>query len=295
MRLGVDVGGTTVKVGFIDNYEIVDRLVVETKKETLFDDVFVAVEEYATKKNYKIDGIGVGLPGHVVGTVIDRLPNVGISNLDVKPIANKYFPGVFVACTNDANAAALGELLADDDKKASAYMITLGTGVGGGLVIDGKVRDGSHSNCGEIGHMFVDYVHNYKCSCGLNGCLETVASATGIVRVANQYQHEFKTTLEGEITSAKAVIDAAKAGDPLGLFVLDVVADSLGRSISIIELAVDVDTFYIGGGVSNAGDILINRIADYYKRYAHYAVKNINIKRAKLGNDAGMLGAAYLW
>jgi len=295
MRVGVDVGGTTVKVGFVEDYKIVDRLVVETKKETLFDDVFVAIKDYATKKNYKIDGFGVGLPGHVVGTVIDRLPNVGISNLDVKPIVNKYFPGVFVACTNDANAAALGELLADGDTKASAYMITLGTGVGGGLVIDGKVRDGSHANCGEIGHMFVDYVHNYKCSCGLNGCLETVSSATGIVRLAKNYYNDFETCLDKDNLGCKEIMDAARNNDPLGVFVLNVVADSLGRAISIIELAVDVDTFYIGGGVSAAGDILINKIAEYYKRYAHYAVKDVTIKRAKLGNDAGMLGAAYLW
>jgi glucokinase len=295
MRLGVDVGGTTVKVGFIDNYKIVDRLVVETKKETLFQDVCEKVLAYAKEKNYKIDGIGVGLPGHVVGTLIDKLPNVGIENYDIKPVFNKYFPDAKVYATNDANAAALGELLADGDNKASAYMITLGTGVGGGLVIDGRVRDGSHSNCGEIGHMFVDYVHNYKCSCGLNGCLETIASATGIVRVAKEYYNQFETKLDKDKLGGKAIMDAARENDPLGLFVLDVVADALGRAISIIELAVDVDVFYIGGGVSNAGDILIDKITSYYKRYAHYAIKDVSIKRAKIGNDAGMLGAAYLW
>jgi hypothetical protein len=155
MRLGVDVGGTTVKVGFIDNYEIVDRLVVETKKETLFDDVFVAVKEYATKKNYKIDGIGVGLPGHVVGTVIDRLPNVGISNLDVKPIANKYFPGVFVACTNDANAAALGELLADDDKKAQQRQNERridGRKAKDALLVDNQALQRRHERTAHDGH-----------------------------------------------------------------------------------------------------------------------------------------------
>ena len=225
MKLGVDVGGTTVKVGFIDNYKIVDRLVVETKKETLFDDVCMAIKKYAMEKGYNIESMGIGLPGHVVGTVIDKLPNVGIENLDVKPIVNKYFNNIKIACTNDANAAALGELLADGDKNKSGYMITLGTGVGGGLVIDGKVRDGSHSNCGEIGHMFVDYVHNYKCSCGLNGCLETVASATGIVRVAKQYYSEFKTTLNKDTMTAKDIMDAAKANDELGVFVLNMVSD----------------------------------------------------------------------
>ena len=295
MRVGVDVGGTTVKVGFVDNYEIVDRLVVETKKETLFDDVCSEVKKYAISKNYKIDGIGFGLPGHIVGTFIDKLPNVGIERLELSTIVKKYFPNIEIYCTNDANAAALGELLADENKKASAYMITLGTGVGVGLVIDGKVRDGSHSNCGEIGHMFIDYVHKYQCTCGLCGCLETVSSATGIVRLAKEYYNKFKTSLDYNSLTAKDVLDAAKKNDELGLYVLEIVAESLGRAISIIELAVDVDTYYIGGGVSNAGDILINKIRDYYKKYAHFAVKDINIKRAKLGNDAGMLGSAYLW
>ena len=164
MRVGIDVGGTTVKVGFVDNYKIVERLTINTTKDELFEDVCKNIKDFADKNNIKIDSIGVGLPGHVVGTVIDKLPNIGIENLDIKPIFDKYFPGILMKATNDANAAALGEMLADNKVK-SAYMITLGTGVGGGLVIDSKVRDGSHSNCGEIGHMFIDFVHNYKCSC----------------------------------------------------------------------------------------------------------------------------------
>ncbi len=294
MRVGIDVGGTTVKIGVFDNYQVIDKFVVETKKETLFTDVCESIKKRCNEKNYIIDKIGIGLPGHVVGNVIDKLPNVGIENLDLEPIFKKYFPDVNITCTNDANAAALGELLADGDKTKSAYMITLGTGVGGGLVIDGKVRDGSHSNCGEIGHMFVDFVHNFKCSCGLYGCLETVASATGIVRVAKLYFDKFKTKLTKETMTAKDILDASKEEDPLGLFVLNLISDALGRAIASVELSVDVDTFYIGGGVSNAGDILINKITEYYKRYAHFAVKNISIKKAKLGNDAGIFGAAYL-
>lgn len=294
MRVGVDVGGTTVKVGFVDDYKIVDRLVVETKKETLFQDVLKAIKDYSEKKNYKLEKMGFGLPGHVVGNVIDKLPNVGIENLDLEPVVRDYFPDLEFGCTNDANAAALGELLADCNSNGSGYMITLGTGVGGGLVIDGKVRDGSHANCGEIGHMFVDFVHNYKCACGLHGCLETIASATGIVRVARDYHNVFETKLNKDTMTAKDIMDSAKAGDQLGLFVLNMVSDALGRAIAAIEVSVDVDTFYIGGGVSNAGDILINKIIEYYKRYAHFAVKDIKIKKAMLGNDAGMLGAAYL-
>lgn len=294
MRVGIDVGGTTVKIGFIENHKIINRLVVETNKDTLFDDIFLTINEYASNNNISIDGIGFGLPGHVDGLHIDKLPNIGIYDVDLLPIGKKYFPNINIYATNDANAAALGELLNDNDVK-SAYMITLGTGVGGGLVIDSKVRDGFHSNCGEIGHIYVDFNHNYQCTCGLKGCLETVASATGIVRLANEYYDGFKTSIDKKNMSAKTVLDAAKENDELGLFVLDYIAESLGRAIATIELCVDVSRIYIGGGVSDAGDILIAKIKTYYKRYAHYAIKDLEITKAKLGNDAGMLGAAYLF
>ena len=295
MRVGIDVGGTTVKIGFIDNYKIIDRLVVETKADTLFDDIFNAIKEYVDKNNINITGIGIGLPGHVNNTYIDQLPNIGIKDLDIKPIINKYFNNIKVYTTNDANAAALGELIYDNKKDSSAYMLTLGTGVGGGLIIDGKIRNGSHANCGEIGHIFIDPVHNFNCTCGLTGCLETVASATGIVKLANTYYDKYKTNIDKNNITAKTVIDAARLNDELGLFVLNYVAKSLAIAIATIELAVDVDVFYIGGGVSAAGDILINKIKEYYLKYSHYAIKNVEIKKAKLGNDAGMLGAAYLW
>ena len=295
MRVGIDVGGTTVKIGFIEDYKIIYRLVVETKKDTLFDDIFGAIKSFVKEKDIDISEIGFGLPGHVSGTYIDKLPNIGIYDLDIAPIANKYFPNVNIYTTNDANAAALGELLNDKDDVKSAYMITLGTGVGGGLVINSKVINGFHANCGEIGHIYVDFNHNYQCTCGLKGCLETVASATGIVRLANDYYDQFKTSIDKNNMSAKTILDAAKKNDELGLFILNYVSESLGRAIATIELCVDVERIYIGGGVSDAGDILINKIKEYYKNYSHYAIKDLEITKAKLGNDAGMLGAAYLF
>ncbi len=295
MRVGIDVGGTTVKIGFIDDYKIIHRLVVETNKDTLFDDIFIAIKKYAEDNNIDITGIGFGLPGHVSNTYIDKLPNIGIYDLDIAPIANKYFPNIDIYTTNDANAAALGELLNDKDNVKSAYMITLGTGVGGGLVIDSKVINGFHANCGEIGHIYVDFNHNYQCTCGLKGCLETVASATGIVRLGNEYYNQFNTKIDKKNMTAKSILDAAKQNDELGLFILNYISESLGRAIATIELCVDVERIYIGGGVSDAGDILINRIRDYYKKYSHYAIKDLEITKAKLGNDAGMLGAAYLF
>lgn len=294
MRIGIDVGGTTVKIGIIDNYKIIDSYAIDTKQETLFDDICISVLDYIKKNNIKnIEGIGFGLPGHVVNNYIYNLPNVGIKNFDLAKKFKEYFPNIKMSSCNDANAAALGEAIADNEA-SSSYMITLGTGVGGGLVINGRVIDGYHSACGEVGHMFIDYVHNYKCSCGLSGCLETVASATGIVRLAKEYFDKFNTKLSKADLTAKKIFDAAKDNDELGLYVLDMVAKYLGRGLAALAVTVDVEAFFVGGGVAACGNLLLDRVIEYYKEYAHYAVKNTKIKLAKLGNAAGMLGAAYL-
>ena len=294
MRIGIDVGGTTVKIGIVDNYKVIDSYAIPTKQETLFDDICLSVLDNIKNHNINdIEGIGFGLPGHVVNNYIYNLPNVGIKNFDLEKKFKEYFPNVKMASCNDANAAALGEALADNGS-SSSYMITLGTGVGGGLVLNGKVVDGYHSACGEIGHMFIDYIHNYQCSCGLKGCFETVTSATGIVRLANEYFDKFKTSLSKDNLSAKSIFDAARENDELGLYVLDMVSKYLGRGLATLAVSVDVEVFFIGGGVAACGNLLLDRVIEYFKEYAHYAVKDTKIKLAKLGNTAGMLGAAYL-
>ncbi len=293
MRFGIDVGGTTVKIGLVDNNQVIDSYQIKTKKETLFDDVCNSVKEYIKNNNIvNVEFIGFGLPGNVVNNYIYNLPNVGLKDIDLKKIVNNHFPNVKMASTNDANAAALGEVLYDNKYKNS-YMITLGTGVGGGLVIDGKVIDGAHAACGEIGHSYIDFVHNFSCSCGLKGCLETVTSATGVVRLAKYYYDKFNTSIPKEM-SCKDVFDAAKENDELGLYVLDLVGKYLGIALANIAVTVDVECFYIGGGVAACGEILTDVIKKYYKEYSHFAVKNTEIKLAKLGNTAGMLGAAYI-
>ena len=288
MRFGVDVGGTTVKLGVFEGKKLKDSFSITTTKETLFDDIRDAIKAYTDN----VEFIGFGFPGHVVNNYIYNLPNIGITNFDLNEYMAKEFPGIRFASTNDANAAALGEQIADG-KYASSYMITLGTGVGGGLIIDNKLINGSHGNCGEIGHMVMDK-HNYQCSCGLKGCLETVASATGIVRLANHYKNDYKTNIDFENISAKAVFDAAKEGDELGSFVFDYVCDILARTISLLAVVVDVECIYIGGGVAAVGQILIDTIKEKYLTYCHYAVKNLEIKLASVGNKAGIIGAAFI-
>ncbi|MBQ2472000.1 MAG: ROK family protein [Acholeplasmatales bacterium] len=293
MRFGVDVGGTTVKIGVCEDYKVVDTFVVKTTKENLFKDVCEGVINYAKEKKGTIDFVGFGIPGVVIDNKIVNMPNIGLTNVDLNEIGKKYFPNAKIASTNDANAAALGEALVGE-KSSSSYMVTLGTGVGGGYIINDKVIAGPHAATGEIGHMYIDSKHEFQCNCGLKGCLETVASATGIVRLAKTYYDEFETKLDKETMSAKDVMDAARENDPLGLKVLDLVAEALGRALSIIAVTCDVDVFYIGGGVSAAGAVLIDAIKKYYNKYSFYALKNVRIEPAKLGNTAGMIGAAYL-
>lgn len=293
MRFGVDVGGTTVKIGVCEDYKVVDTFVVKTTKENLFKDVCEGIINYAKKHNGTIDFVGFGIPGVVIDNFITNMPNIGLTNVNLNDVAKKYFPNAKIASTNDANAAALGEALVGE-KSSSSYMVTLGTGVGGGYIINDKVIGGPHAATGEIGHMYIDSKHEFQCNCGLKGCLETVASATGIVRLANTYYNDYKTKLNKDTMSAKSVMDAARENDELGLKVLDVVAEALGRALSIVAVTCDVDVFYIGGGVSAAGDVLLDAIKKYYKKYAFFALKDVRIELAKLGNNAGMLGAAYL-
>ncbi|RIA64985.1 glucokinase [Anaeroplasma bactoclasticum] len=293
MRFGVDVGGTTVKIGVCEDYKVVDTFVVKTTKENLFKDVCEGVVNYAKEHNGTIDFVGFGIPGVVIDNLIVNMPNIGLTNVNLNDVAKKYFPNAKIASTNDANAAALGEALVGE-KSSSSYMVTLGTGVGGGYIIDDKVIAGPHAATGEIGHMYIDSKHEFQCNCGLKGCLETVASATGIVRLAKTYYNDYKTKLSKDTMSAKDVMDAAREGDALGLAVLDMVAEALGRALSIIAVTCDVDVFYIGGGVSAAGKVLLDAIKKYYNKYAFYALKNVRIELAKLGNAAGMISAAYL-
>ncbi|MDE6661185.1 MAG: ROK family protein, partial [Anaeroplasmataceae bacterium] len=239
-----------------------------------------------------IEGIGFGLPGIVVGNYIYNLPNIGIQNVNLKEEMAKYFPGVLVVAQNDANVAALGEMLYHNEYK-NACMLTLGTGVGCGIVLDGKVLEGTHGAAGEAGHMGIAGEYNFPCTCGLKGCLETVASATGVVRLAKYHYNEYETKLQGSFT-AKDVFDLAKQGDPLCMFVVDRVAYYIAKCIAILGITVDVDVYYIGGGVSKAGAILIDSIKKHYAALAFYAIKNVKIETAELLNDAGMLGAAGL-
>lgn len=288
MRIGVDVGGTTVKIGIVCDYKIIDYYSIKTNKDTLFDDIYNSIKEYVNKNNISIDGIGFGLPGSVSNNYIKALPNVGLYDIDLNKIHNKYFSDIKLYSTNDANCAALGEHI-NNPKYHSSYLLTLGTGVGGGYVYNDKLVLGATNNCGEVGHMFIGSDFNFKCTCGLTNCLETIASATGITRLYKLYS-------KNDIAiSAKEVFDKARLNDSIAIKVIDIVSKALAHALANIAVTCDVDIFYLAGGVSMAGDILLNNVRKYYKEFAHYGVVNTPIEISSLKEKAGMLGCAYLW
>ena len=293
MKFGVDVGGTTVKIGVVDQKKILDKFEIITTKETLIEDICRAILAYQNDRGIKtITGIGFGMPGNIRNNYIYNLPNIGIKEMDLVQEVHRFIPDVPVASGNDANVAALGEMIYHQEYE-NACMITLGTGVGGGIILGGHILEGVHGNAGEIGHMPIADDYNFDCGCGLKGCLETVASATGIVRLARHHRNDFQSQLKEPFT-AKDIFQLAVKNDPLCCFVVDRLCYYLAKCIAVLSVVVDVDVYYIGGGVSKAGSVLVDGIIKHYRQMAHFAVKDVTIQQATLLNDAGMLGAASL-
>lgn len=302
---GIDIGGTTVKCGlFRTDGEVLDKWEIPTRTEqngvNILPDVAEAIGKKIQEKQLdkdKIAGVGVGIPGPVNES--GELPYAvnlhwGYVNL-TKELED--LTGLPVKAANDANVAALGEMWKGG---AAGYqnviLVTLGTGVGGGIIVNGKIISGSHGAGGEIGHVHVEDGIEDACNCGNKGCLEQVASATGIVRLAKEaLKASDRPSLlrEGKVT-AKAVFDALKEGDALAEEVVERFGKYLGTALSVFAGVVDPQVYVIGGGVSKAGPILLEYIQKYYKEYAFPACKDAAFVLAKLGNDAGIYGAAKL-
>jgi glucokinase len=302
---GVDIGGTTIKIGIVSlDGKIIDKFEIKTNTENNGDNILVdvrdAIYDYLSKNNishHEVLGIGFGVPGPVCNNVVNRCVNLGWPVKDVKSDFLKLLDWEpSVSCANDANVAALGEMsVCANDNIKSAVMFTLGTGVGGGIILDGKILDGANGAAGELGHLKLDRVHNFKCGCGLTGCLETVASATGVVRLTKKYLETRQSVLsEVKDLSCKAIFDAAKANDDLAIDVVNEVGDYIALAASIVACNVDPEVFIIGGGVSKAGSYLLDIIQEKYRKYVFRPMRETSFVLASLGNDAGMLGAALL-
>ena len=301
---GVDIGGTTVKIGlFSTEGELLDKWEITTRTDDggayilgdIADSVKAKMEERGISKE-DVLGVGMGVPGPVRddGTVI-KCVNLGWGVFNAAEELSQLM-GVKVKVGNDANMAALGEMWQGGGKgHENIVMITLGTGVGGGIILGGKMLAGVNGAGGEIGHMTMDLSETDVCNCGKRGCLEQYASATGIVRMANKALNDSdrpSKLREVQYISAKEIFDAAKTGDDLAMELVDELGKKLGLAMAQVAAVVDPEVFVIGGGVSRAGQIIIDATEKYFKQYAFHACRNTTFELAVLGNDAGMYGGA---
>lgn len=303
---GVDIGGTTIKMSLFEmTGEMLDKWEIPTNTENsgsaILDDVAAAVEkELAEKQISKNDvaGIGVGVPGPTVGgTEVIRCVNLGWGRVNVAHVLGEK-TGLRVKIGNDANVAALGEMWQGGGMGyRNVVMVTLGTGVGGGIIVDGKIVNGTNGAGGEIGHIFVDETELETCGCGKRGCLEQYASATGIVRLAKRAlaaDNKASSLREVQELTAKDVLDAAKAGDTTALKVVERMGKILGTALANIACVTDPEIIVIGGGVSKAGVILTDVIRKYYVNRTFSSCRNTEFSLATLGNDAGVYGCVYM-
>lgn len=303
---GVDVGGTTVKIGlFEENGTITDRCEIPTRTENggekILPDIAAAIQAMLEKNSIEksaVLGVGIGVPGPVNDEgLVNRCVNLnwGVFNLHEALSALTGFP---VKAGNDANCAALGEYWMGGGKGTkSTLFVTLGTGIGGGVIIDGKILGGAHGVGGEIGHITVTAPDKVPCTCGKCGCVEQYASANGIVRITKErLKNSAAPTVlreKGKITCAD-VFSAAKQGDGFAIDTLEQVFDYLGEALASACCMVDPERVVLGGGVSKAGDYLLQGVKTHFNRYMFHACKDTQFSLAKLGNDAGMYGAFRL-
>ncbi len=301
---GIDIGGTTVKLAYFDEsgklleaWEI--PTVTENGGSRILPDIAAAVKAHrATHPGEAIIGIGVGVPGPVDGNgQVLGCVNLGWGafNIARELEALTELP---VRAGNDANVAAMGENWKGGGAGyENMVMATLGTGVGGGIVLGGKLLHGTHGAGGEIGHMVLDPKETEVCGCGKRGCVEQFCSATGLARLAKK--RLLKDDAPSSLRSipapvSKDIFDAGKAGDPVALEILEQFYDYLGQFLGSLCSVLDPQVVVLGGGVSKAGRILTDGIRPYFQKYAFKAVAGIPITIAELGNDAGAYGAFKL-
>ena len=300
---GIDLGGTTVKLAFFEESGVcLDKWEIPTVKdgngEKILPDIAAAILAHLEKKQISKEsvlGIGIGVPGAVDGDgIVFSCINLGWGRKDV-PKELGTLTGLPVACGNDATMAALGECWQGAGAEDMVF-VTLGTGVGGGIVTGGKIIAGVHGAGGEIGHIPLNPEETIPCNCGNYGCAEQYLSATGIVRLAKEalaLPHASSVLDRSELT-AKAVFDAARENDPVAHCVLNRYFDMMGRFLAILCCVADPDVIVLGGGVSKAGQMLIDGALEPMKKYVFAPCRTTRLAIATLGNDAGIYGTFKL-
>ena len=306
---GIDLGGTTAKVGlFTTSGALLEKWEVPTDTsnagEHILENLADAIHAKMAEKEItseQVEGVGLGVPGpvldsRVVPIICANLGGWGERNVSAQ--LSGLLDGMKVLVGNDANVAALGEIWMGAAKGCrSAVMVTLGTGVGGGVIVNGRIIEGAHGAGGEIGHIHIEDNETEVCGCKNKGCLEQYASATGVVRVAKRTLEKASedTALRKHADlTAKDVFDEAKAGDKVALEVVDEVCGILGAALSNIACVVNPEVIVIGGGVSKAGDILTDAVKKHFVATSFHACANTKFVLAGLGNDAGMYGCVEM-
>ena len=303
---GADIGGTTIKIGcFRTSGELLDKWEIPTstqdKGKGILTDLVQSIREKAQTRGFSInevEGVGIGVPGAVLNeSYVNPCVNLNGWGGDIAALFHKELD-VPVRIINDANAAALGEMWQGGAKgHENVVFVTLGTGVGGGIIVGGRVISGSHGAAGEIGHIKIRVNEKEKCGCGKKGCLEQYASATGIVRMAKEALagSSAKSSLrELKKFNCLSIFLAAEKGDAFSKRMIRKMADALGQALAAVSCSCDPEVIVIGGGVSKAGQPLIDEIRKAFIRYAFPASEDTKFVRAYLGNDAGIYGSVKL-
>ena len=302
---GIDIGGTTVKLAFFHrDGSLLDKWEIPTNTAddgaAVLPDIAEAVSGYIASHGIAradIIGVGVGVPGPIDDDgIVNKCVNLGWGRVDLHTELGKLV-GFPVKGGNDANVAALGECWMGGGKGTrNMVMATLGTGVGGGIIVGGKLVAGAHGAGGEVGHICMDPNETEACGCGNRGCIEQYGSATGVVRLTGRYlaAHDTPSVLRGKDYTCKDVFDAAAAGDEVAAAVLEQVFELLGRFLATVCAVVDPEAVVLGGGVSKAGQPLVDGVRRYFEKYAFHACRQTRFSLASLGNDAGAYGAFKL-
>ncbi len=305
---GVDVGGTNIKMGLfssegmpLEKWEIP----TDTKDngESILPEIAQSIQQHMMHRAIKsgqIAGIGIGVPGPVdEDGVVYKCNNLGWGIFNVRDRMRELLPDIpKVVVGNDANVAALGELWQGGAAGyESAVLFTLGTGIGGGIVLNGKIVAGKNGGAGEVGHITVEPGETVPCKCGKYGCLEQYASARGVVFLAKRMLQE--TDRPSQLRkiddfTAKEICALAQAGEEMAGDIIDRFGEYLGRALSFVSCTVDPDVYIIGGGMSQAGSIVTNAVMKYHRKYAFHVSQGTKAVIAKLGNEAGIYGCARM-
>jgi len=300
---GVDIGGTNIKLGLFkeNTLELIESREIKTPTEHQEVSIFehIALEIQLMNQHHQISfddllGIGLAVPCPVKNGFVQKCPNLNWQTMDITKNMSLFLPGnVTVKVSNDATLAALGENNSLERPFQNAILFTLGTGVGGGVIIDGQILEGGTGLGGEIGHIPIPFETDELCGCGSKGCLEQVCGTKAIFKKTRLLAQTLPTSIQLDHLTVKAIFDAAKENDPVGLEVVHGVAKAIAYSASILAVVLDPEVFILGGGVSKAGQFLVDLIEQYYQPYARFHTGSVPFILAKTGNNAGIIGAAH--